>query len=181
MSSDTSRERELALSSALEFARDRADIGYADLVAGADKIYRWLIGPVFIRSRFSVVRAQGSEPTGQEGPEVPQIKDDQEFDWIIDEFDTKGVEVGDRPDDTTDDPTFTVDVEGALLLTVDPENPRKVTIGGANQTGSFVVTCDPHIFGFAPLTKAVDVVAGDAATATSTESEVRPQTPASQG
>jgi hypothetical protein len=177
MSSDTSRERELALSSALEFARDRPGLSYFDLVTGADMIYRWLIGPVLVRSRFSVVRPQGTEPTGEEGPEVPQIRDNEEFDWTIDEFDTKGVEVGDRPDDTTDDPTFTVDVDGGLVLTVDPANPRKCTIGGADRTGSFVVTCDPHIFGFAPLTKAVDVVAGDAATATSTESDVRPQTP----
>jgi len=177
MSSDTSRERELALSSALEFARDRADIGYADLVAGADKIYHWLIGPVNFLLIFSEVRRQGTPPTGRNGAVVTQIRDDEEFDLELGEFDAKGAPVPDRAGDATDDPTWTVDDDTVATVTVDPNDPRKATVAGG-QPGSTVVTVDPHIPNVEPITHAVDVVAGDAVTASVTESPARPQTPA---
>lgn len=176
MSSDTSRERELALSSALEFARDRVDIGYADLVAGADKIYHWLIGPVNFLLIFSEVRPAGTPATGRNGAVVTQIRDTEEFDLTLAEFDAKGASVPDRVGDATDDPTFTVDDDTVASLVVDPADPRKVTVVGG-QPGSTTVTIDPHIPNVEPITHAVDVVASDAVTASVSESAVRPQTP----
>jgi hypothetical protein len=180
MSSDTSRERELALSSALEFARDRADIGFADLVTGADMIYRWLVGPAYFLLIFSEVRRQGDPPTGRNGAVVTQIRDDEEFDLELGEFDAKGAAVPDREGDATDDPTWTVDDDTVATLTVDPADPRKATVSGG-QPGSTTVTIDPHIPNVEPITHAIDVVAGNAVTASVTESAPRPQTPASQG
>jgi hypothetical protein len=174
--SDTTQQRETALALAVEFAHDRPG-SFDDLVVGATKLYRFLVGPAFVKIRFSVVRQQGSAPTGEEGSTVTQIRDTEEFDITIDEFDTKGVEVPDEIDNPADDPVWTVDVDGALSLTVDPSDPRKVTVGGTNQIGSYVVKCDPQIPGFAALTFAVDVVPSDRATAQATVSDVRPQTP----
>jgi hypothetical protein len=175
--SDTTQQRETALAMAVSFGRDKPHVDYVDLVKGATMLYRFLVGPAFLKIRYSVVREQGSTPTGEEGGPVPQIKDTEEFDITLDEFDTKGVEVPDQAGDTSDDPTWSVDVDGALTLTVDPSNPRKCTVAGTNQIGSYVVTCDPQIPGVTPVTVAVDVVPGDRATVSVTESDPRPQTP----
>lgn len=168
---DQSAVRGHALDQAVEVVIRRS-LNTDQVLVLATSFYDWLIGPASVTLAYGPIRVQGTqENTGKDGSAMAQIHDDEEFDVELSATDAKGAAVGDRPGDTTDDPTFTSSDEGVFSYRLDPDNPRKATVVGG-LPGSAVGTIT---LGTIVATHAVDVVPAAVATVAITEGTVRKQ------
>jgi hypothetical protein len=173
--SDTTWERRHALSLAVELHRDDFS-NFSDpdqaLTETATAIYDWLTGPVRLYLHIGPVTDQASgQPTGQTyGGSPMQLRETDQVDLTVTVTSTKGTSIPDRPEDPTDDLTWTVADESVARLSISPDTRTCTVVAGT--VGSTVVTVGLRELS---ATLAVDVIPGDAAVLTIGEGSPVPQ------
>ncbi len=148
--------------------RDSAQLDSA-LVGTAERLFRFLTGPAFMRVDTGAVTDQATgdpvpdplprrtDPTG--GQKIMQLRDDEQVTYSVTLASGRGNVIADQPG-TQDDLSWTLEGESGVLELEVSEDTRSATVRALGPVGSGVLRVQ---VGDLYATEAIDVVAGDAA------------------
>lgn len=170
---DTTRERELALDSAVSlYAGSWGASSNESLLKTATLIYDWLAGPVAFTFAYGPVVDQSTgDPTGRTIGGTPmQLHDNEQVDLSVTVSDVKGASIGDDPGTTADDLAWDIADSSVASLSVSADTRTCTVVAGVPGSTTGTVT-----LGDLSATFAVDVIPSGAVAINITEGTPVPQ------